>query len=286
MKQKIQTANKGFISTIIAVSLAIILIVLWLALRQAAINFERNVTEAQPISFAGYYFDNVFEEVRGIIGPAALSIEENNTTFRVLVSDTMSKANFSNTLNTYKNYLETNFSSRIHANVSLNTSNITDGTYELMIDRFQYSFNYTNSSSNSIIFSAINGSAGITNYNVNISVSKTRLSRTAFVNNPAGDINVTLTYTDISGTVTETRTLVSNTLATSNITYTDNSTVSINVGSAANPGQLQIIDNSASPVFTFVASFPLNNATRLLPYYNSLLNYTQGDITRVGFLQR
>ncbi len=286
MKQKIQTTNKGFVSTIIAISLAIILIALWLALRQSAINFERNVTEVQPISFAGYYFDGIFEEVRGIIGPAALSIEEDNATFRVLISDTMPKANFSNTLAIYKNYLETNFSSRIHANVSLNTSNITDGTYELMVDRFQYSFNYTNSSSNSIIFSAISGSAGITNYDVNISISKTRLSRTAFVNNPAGDINVTLTYTDSSGTVTETRTLMSNTLATSSITYTDNSTVGINVGSVASPGQLQITDNSASPAFTFVASFTLNNATRLFPYYNSLLNYTQGNVARVGFVQR
>ncbi|MBS3067221.1 hypothetical protein J4450_00845 [Candidatus Micrarchaeota archaeon] len=278
--------KNGFITSIITVSFLAILILLWLSLHKAAINFESSITEPQPLSFVGYFFDNVFEETRRIIGPSTLLFEESNTTFRIVIGDSMAKANFTTSLANYRAYVETNFSSKLHANASFNTTNITDGRYELLIDRFQYTFNYTNSSADSIMFGASSGAAGITNYDINVTVTKSRLARVPFTNNPLGDINVTLIYIDNSGTVTETRTLLSTTLSTSSITYTDNSTVAINIGSSSNPGLLEITDGSASPTFIFVASFPLLNTTRLLANYNALLNYTQGDITRVGYAQR
>ncbi len=276
----------GFITSIITISFLAILILLWLSLHKAAIDFESNITEPQPLSFVGYFFDNVFEETRRVIGPSTLLLEESNATFRIVVGDSMAKTNFTASLTNYRTYVETNLSSRLHANASFNTTNITDGRYELLIDRFQYTFNYTNASGNEITFGAGSGSAGITNYDINITVMKSRLTRVPFTNNPLGDMNVTLIYTDNSGTVTETRTLLSSTLSTSSITYTDNSSVAINIGSSNSPGLLNIIDAGSSPTYIFVASFPLSNTTRFLASYNALLNYTQGDIARVGYLQR
>lgn len=274
--------KKGFISTIIAISLAAILIMLWSSLHQAAIRFEDSITGPRPISYIGYLFDDTFEEIQGIIGPAVLLLEESNATFRIAISDSMPKQNFSAALSAYRDYMETTLAPRMHANLSFNLSNITDGRYELMISRFQYSFNYTNATSNSAMFSG----TGIGTYEINISVSKTRANRNAFVNDPAGDINVTLVYSDSSGTVTETRTLNSGALSTSSITYTDNSSISINIGSAGSPGLLEITDNSASPSFAFAASFELNSTTDLSPAYESLLKYIQGGIIRISIIRR
>ena len=279
--------KKAFIASITAIGLAAILILLWLALQNTSIAYEKNMTEAQPLAYTGYYFDNIFGGIQTIIGPTTLSLGQNDTSFSIMIGDTMGKANFTTGITNYKNLVETNFSARAHANITINISNITDGRYEMMIDRFQYVYNYTNSSSNEILFGAVNGTiANITYYQINVTTSKSRALRIPFLPSVAGDIIVTLLYNDNNGTDTEVTTLDSTILSVSSILYTDNTSININVGNPTSPGQLQITDFGVSPIFSFTASFPLDNKTTLSPSYQALLNYTQGKITRIGVAQR
>src|SRR3989338_10148050 len=121
MKGKLQ--SKAFIATIIATSLATILLLLWISVNQASAQFERTVSEPQPLSYSGYFFNNVFNEIKGIVGPTTLLLEENNTNFKIVISDSLPK-NFNASMQSYRTYLESNVSALLHANVSLNTSNI------------------------------------------------------------------------------------------------------------------------------------------------------------------
>ena len=279
--------QKGFIASIIAMSLVAILVLLWIQLQVAALEFESTITSSQPIIYPRYYFDNVFNDVRSIAGPSTLSLVETNTSFSIVIGEKLPKANFTGQLDTYKNFLEATFSATAHANFSANFSNLTDGTYELSIGNLQFSLNYTNQSANSLSFGPANSSGiNITRYDINVTVSKYRASRTQFVDNPAGDLNITLIYSDLNGTVAETKLLNSNAVSSSRVTYTDGSFVDINIGSPAKKALFYVADNAASPAFVFVATLSLNESVDLRPGYLALLNYTQSSVSRIALVQR
>jgi len=296
IKQKYQQTKQknkqAFIASIIAVSLSLLLLTIWVILNTSSLIFEKNLSDIQPITFSSFIFDDVGSELESIVGPA-FTLEETNVSVKISISDKLPKQNFTGLLSNYKTYLETNFSNNIHANLSANFSNLTDGALELFFlnNGYQYRNNYTDNDtdnkSNSIIFQSISAT-NATYYEVNFTVLKFRNIISSFISDPTGDINVTVRASDLNDTYLESATINSTLVNTFKVNYTDGSDVSLTIGRVANTdGGLQLIDNDASPEFSFVVILPLQDAqTRLVSTYNAMLNYSQGKVSKVAMIEK
>lgn len=292
--QETKQKNKGaFIASIIAVSLSLLLLTIWVILNASSLIFEKNLSDIQPITFSSFIFDDVRSDLESIVGPV-FNLEETNISIKISISDHLPKQNFTSLLSNYTNYLQTNFSNNIHANLSANFSNLTDGTIELFFlnNKYRYINNYTdndtNNQSNSIIFQGISSPTNATYYEVNITVLKFRNNISSFISDPSGDINVTVRSSDLNDTYSETAILNSTLVNTFRVNYTDSSNIVLIIGRVANTdGGLQIIDNNTAPEFSFAVTLPLQDSqTRLVSTYNAMLNYSQGKVSKVAMIEK
>lgn len=281
-------SKKGFVTSLVAGGLILLLIILVSLLHNSYLESERAMKISQPIIYSKFFFNDVFFDVNKIVGPN-LTINEQNATLRIRVSDTLPKANFSNDLEKYREFIENNFSSTIHANVSANFSEIEDGTLELfLLDGYLYNHSYVGD--NEVLFGTTenNGKTNAIHYEINITVQRYRQSIQSFSWSPIGDMNVTITYTDKNGTVQSEGLLHSSLENTFKATLVSNDTRTIEISLGKinqREGAFWIKDSDASAVFSFLVELPLNNASVPASYqYNSILNYTQGNITNNGLV--
>ncbi|MDO8553277.1 MAG: hypothetical protein Q7S22_00590 [Candidatus Micrarchaeota archaeon] len=281
---------KAFIASILAITMCVILITFWSAIAGASVDFERSISSTTPLSYASSLFDSVGNDVNILIGPNA-TIVKNNQTIVFSVNEQLPKSNFSATLSAYNTFLQNNITGVSHTNVSLNFSNVIDGAVAVTIfGNLQYLLNYTNSSSNEVLFQGLNSSSktNVTVYNISISVSKFRQSISPFSFDPSGDISVLLKYTDYNGTDTQTGNLSSTVANSFSIKYVNNETVTILLGKSGNrEGILFITDNLASPIIDINVSLPLQDIEKKASMvYNIPMNYSQGKIFKNAQIEK
>jgi hypothetical protein len=170
-----------------------------------------------------------------------------------------------------------------HSDISLNFTNISDGTIRAFINE---DYIYTNNHViPEIIFTSEND-MGTTSYEINFSITKIRTNMTHFVSDPGGDIEVVIYYTDLNSSEVETATLNSDEDNVLTINYQDESTIEIAIGEHdGSDGSLRISSSTYNTVaiVQFAAVLPPINESKKLGYaYDGTIEYVQGDIMKVG----
>ncbi len=277
----------AFVSSLTAIVFITLMVLLWNIVQQSAIAFEETITDVLPIASSGYIFENVFEEVNKIMGPS-IAIDSNNVSFIFSFSQRIPVSNISANMSVYQNFLALNYSSRLHANLSGNFSNITDGTIDLIVmNDYRYWINNSVVNVTEILFNKLdNQSTDVTRYDINITNTLVRQSVTDFVFDPSGDMNVSVTYSDNNGTTTSSGLLRSGVSNTFSIRDSANQTTNITLGSVGvQIGALRIID-TAGTAYNISFRIPVNASKRLSIGYEALLNYSQAQVTKVGLIQK
>ncbi|MBI5046883.1 hypothetical protein HZC07_04090 [Candidatus Micrarchaeota archaeon] len=207
----------------------------------------------------------------------------------IKITDNIPKPNITGNLSGYKNFIENSIANHSNSNITLNLSNFTGATnlteVKITIDK---DYIYTNNKTSGEMFFTANGGTNATNYDINITILKTRTNMTALTFNASGDMNVSMRYTDNNGTDTEIGTVNSNAANTMTVNYNDGSSATFTIGlKNGNRGSLWIKLTNSNGTTSFAVTVPKLNETKKLGYeYDATLNYTQGPVNIVRRIGR
>lgn len=285
---KFKKYRTGFVMSLVAVSLILLLVLLSTSLHDSYLSLERALTEPQALMYASTLFDDVGYDINELIGPEITITERDNSTI-ILISDSLPKGNFSSKLSTYENFLENGFEPEIHAEVNANFSNLTNGLLSIYInEEYLYQNNY--SGDNEIIFKNNSKDVVPLSYEIDITILEVRKSVTDFEwdDGEPGVMNVTLEYTDLNGTEILNGQLNPNELNYLKIEYEgNNKQVEIRIGEFDNSeGSFKMKEQNITVSFSLQVEVLKNTSRRIGYEYDATLNYTQGDIYKSGYIRR
>ncbi|MBU0532414.1 hypothetical protein KKB44_02880 [Candidatus Micrarchaeota archaeon] len=260
--------KKGFVITIATVALITLLVMLATALHNSYLNMERALLEPQPLMYAAFLSDSIANDVNSIVGPE-ISFVETNTSMIITIEDIIPKENVSGELSNYENFVDAMMT---NAQLDLNFSNMSS----TMIINEDY---YYETEEEAMLFTSSPATDAI-EYQINVSVFGTRTNYTGFAFNESGDLNVSLRYTDLSGTITESGAIFSNQLNRFEVYYGNESFVYIDVGDVGGgDGSLQITTQNAGASFRWNVMLPLPEEDNRIGYqYDATVDYVQDNI--------
>ncbi len=266
---------RGFAITLVAVSMIAILLILSVSLRGSYLSMERALTEPQPLLYASFMFDTVANDVRSIVGPN-MTFYPANDSFGIRFVDTVPSRNFSSGLAAYESFLEGTMANETHASIDVNLSMLTPEDSAVVIND---DYTYSHENGDTMLFTSA-GSTGATYYDINITVVEARLNVTHLTFNPGGDMNVTLRYNDLNGTVTESGTLNSNVENVFYVNYTDGGELRVEIGKAdGSDGGLLVKAEDVDAYLIFFVALPPPDETKSIGYeYDATMDYVQGDM--------
>ena len=85
---------KGFVITILSISLIMILVTLIFSLQNAQLSTERALIEPLPLMYGSAISDNVAYQLNSVVGPS-ISANESNSSTILSVNDTLQPYNYS-----------------------------------------------------------------------------------------------------------------------------------------------------------------------------------------------
>ncbi len=277
---------RAFVLTLITVSLMSLLVLTWISFQESAVRFEGNSLRPQSLAFSRIVFEAVFDELHRIAGPD-FSTSPTNTTVMVFFNDTLPKPNITAELDLLDNFIEANYSRRIHANLSLDLTNLTDNSVDFILSGHYVHRTNSSTGASTVEFYSLNGAqSGVTRYDINVTTLLVRQSVTSFSWDPTGDINVSLTYSDSNGSVTLTGLLRNGTTNTFSILYANNQTTNVTIGALGTKRGALLIGDTAGTAYSLAVHLPFNMSQHLTYGYEASLNYTQGVISKYGRVER
>jgi hypothetical protein len=271
---------KGYVITILSVSLIMILVTLSLSLRSAYLSTERALIAPLPLTYAGFLMDSVAYQLNSAIGPQ-IGINESNSSTIISINDTLASMNQSANITAYGAFLSSQVANTTASSITTNFTNISSGITRLYIDQnYVYTNNFT---SNEMLFTAPGGT-NATVYNVSFTTSGVRSAVAPMTFNASGNLNVTLSYTDSNGTGTETGIVSGNQTNQLIVTYANGSTITVTVGlKNGNSSSLDILANGINATISWNATLPpLSTSTEPGYAYDAIINYTQGQVSWIG----
>jgi hypothetical protein len=269
--------RKGFVITILSVSLVVILLLLVMSLRNAQLATERALLEPLPLTYGAALLDNIAVEFNALVGPE-LQIGKANQSTIINIRDTIQTYNFSAEIAGYSSFLSSEVAGRSVSNITANFSNFTGGSISLYLNG---NYTYTNNHKETQIAFTRKGGTGAKVYNASFAVTAIRNNVTHFNFNSSGNLNVTVTYADLNGTVVESGALFSNQSNTFRVTYVDGSVLTMTIGNLnGNEGSLQIGTTGIRSDFEFTTILPpMNPYEKLGYYYDARISYRQGPVS-------
>jgi hypothetical protein len=269
---------RGYVITILSVSLIMILIALAMSLRSAYLSTERALIEPLPLTYAAFLLDDAAYEFNSIVGPQ-IGIAESNSSIVVSINDTLHTYNHSADIATYGAFLSGEVANITVSSISANFTNITGGTMRVFIDEdYVYTNNHT---SRGMLFTR-SGGTNATSYNISFTVAGVRGNVAHMAFNASGNLNVTIAYTDWNGTGTETGTVFAGQANTFSVTYANGSGVTVGVGmNAGNSSSLWLQGQGIDANVSLSAVLPRLNASKERGYaYDATVDYTQGRVSK------
>jgi len=269
---------RGFVITILSVTLIVILVVLAISLRNAQLSTERGLIEPLPLTYAAFLLDDVGYEFNSLIGPA-IKLDERNDSTILIISDSLHDYNHSADMIRYGDFLASEVAAQTSSNISANLTNITSGTITLYIDEdYVYTNNHT---INESIFTR-DGGTGATDYSVNLTVTAVRSNITHMPFNSSGTMNVTIQYTDLNGTGIEQGSVFPNVRTTLELDYAGGGIVYVTVGpQGGNSGSLLLQARGIGADVSWSAKLPAINSSKRLGYqYDATIDYYQGAVSK------
>ncbi len=197
-------ARKGFVLSLVAVLFVMLLVLMAATMANEYAESQRVEAAPVPNSFASASLDNVGRLTADLLLPSA-SVAEDDSGATVSVSDALPRQVSQAQLSGLQYYAEGELADSQHANITVNTSQVENGSLDLRImDNFALQSTINNSPA-MVFRSMANGSStNATGYNVTIYVDDYDSSITEFTNDPSGTVNATLSYSDRNGTVVDT----------------------------------------------------------------------------------
>ncbi|MFH1521027.1 MAG: hypothetical protein ABID61_05260 [Candidatus Micrarchaeota archaeon] len=270
---------KGFVITILSVSLIMILIMLAISFRNVQLSTERVIIEPLPLIYAAFLQDDIGYEFNSIVGPQ-LDFDEKNDSMIITVNDQLRDYNYSAEISAYERFLIGEVASRTASNISTNFTNLTDGTIKLFINE---DYIYTNNhSKNESVFTRNEGT-GATSYDINVIITAIRENVTHMEFNDSGTLNVTISYTDLNGTVIEEGKLFPDQSNTLKIDYVGSKSMTIKIGPEdGNDGSLTMKSTGITANVAWTVVLPPLDANKKFGYeYDGYVQYIQGPVSLV-----
>lgn len=270
---------RGFVVTILSVSLIMLLIILVISFRNAQLSTERGIIEPLPLIYAAFLQDNIGHEFNSIVGPE-LELEQKNDSMVITVNDRLQDYDYSAEIFAYESFLIGEVASRTASNISTNFTNLTNGSIKLFINEdYAYANNH---SKNESIFTG-DGGTGATSYDINITITAIRGNITYMEFNDSGTLNVTIRYTDLNGTGIEEGKIFPDQSNTLKIEYAGDKSMTITIGPKdGNDGSLVMkSDGIAADVEWTVVLPPLDGNKKQGYEYDGYVQYIQGPVTLV-----
>jgi len=226
-------SRRGFVFSIIAVSFMLLLMVLATVAASQYMESERLLAAPLPLIYSAATLDNVGHELADAVLPVA-SVTPSNDSVRVLIADSVPRPDSGYELASIKSFAEGGLAQSLHATISVNTSEVDNGSLSLkVLDGFAYG-NSLNGTSEVFFTPLENGTAsGAANYSITISTDEFRDSESFFTWDTAedttGDMNVTLVYSDMNGTFTDSGMLRPDIANRMTMTYDENGTEQMDI---------------------------------------------------------
>lgn len=262
---------RGFVVTIISVALATILFTLTSTLYENFNSMQRALITPHALTYGAYLFDDVGHDLTEITGNRILLGQENGSV-SLVVGCSVPGNNYTHELEEYEDYLENSFAARTNAVIDANFSNMSEGTLVMDISGYEYENRYDRGE---MYF----GGTGANDYVINASVFKKRGNITQ-MNSTAGDLNVSIRYTDLNGSIVQTVAIKSNESNVFRADYGANEYVEIRVGrNRGHDGTILIIADNAEADVSWSASLP-EPAGRVGYSFDATMSYSQGGISK------
>jgi hypothetical protein len=267
---------KGFAITLVSLSLIMLLVVFAGSLRNNYLSMERALLKPQPLIYASFIFESVAQDVNSIAGPE-MEVLHSNDSRTIYLADTLPGANLSDILSEYENYLEGEFANKTHAAIDANLTNLSSGKVSVLIDE---KYIYERDSPNEEALFSATGDTEALSYSINIAIDKERQNLTLFNFTESGDLNVSLIYTDLNGTISESGKLLSSDFNRMEVIFADGGSFYLDIGrKSGSDGSLWMRVDNATAIFEFDALLPPIESSEKKGFtYDATLDYVQGDI--------
>jgi hypothetical protein len=269
---------RGFVITVLSVSLIMILVVLATTLSNTQLSTDRALKDPLPLIYAAFLLDDIGHDFNEIAGPVIVQ-NETNSSLMLSVSDTLGGYNDSWAISQYGVFLSNEVASRTASNISTNLTNLTGGVITLFIDD---NYSYVNDNTiNETIFTKVGGT-NASAYFINATVTSVRANVTPMTFNANGTLNVSILVTDINGTYSASGKVLPNQQNTLRIYYVGGGSLVITVGSQnGNSGSLLMQAAGTSAVTSWAAALQPVNANNRIGYeYNATIDYVQGNVEK------
>lgn len=296
---------RGFITTLIAIALALLFVSLIGILKYSETQFEANQLRYQSLVNAEVAFEEIAEDLHDVVG-IEIQMTEYNDSIHIIFQDSFPAQNHSDELLDYQAFVENTTASSLHANLSLNISELIDDRLEIIFfdnsgdeeDGYIYWVNYT---ANQTLFTILGDWEVVANYSGNITVPLTReLLDDSDIEWETGDdrtISYNLRYRDNNGTVTWNGLMDEEDLQKIEIDYTNGQHLTIWLGDIEDRFETHagwdieeagiVFEGSAAGNFSILAVHPMIQPEQRIGYrYNAHLIYQQGNATKAGYPYR
>ena len=289
---------KGFVSTLIAIALGLLLATFIAILQSSQDEFEINQLRYQSLANARTAFEEAAEDLHDIVG-TDIHLQENDAALFIRFQDTFPPANLSDALDRYAIFLQTSASANRHANMSLNVTSLSDGRAEILFfeDQFVYWKDYA---ANRTVASPLSGGSSAYNYSGNLTVPLVRASLDqsglTWVVNASDGTYIDIDYSDSNGSLGWAGYIDPTRLQRIRILYDNNQTLDVYFGAMdlfeANssfnldtPGF--VLEGSAPATFSIIATRPpLTPNQKWGARYNTWFTYRQDNTTKSGYVVR
>jgi hypothetical protein len=274
---------KGFVITLISVSLIMIIVLLAITVHNEQLKARRAVIEPLPLLYSAFYFDSVAIGLNEVVGPRMVLLQSNNST-TISITDTLESENHSLELDSFETFISTEIATRTQSNISLNFTNISQGVNRVFINE---DYNYTNSHiDNESVFTRKGGVPG-RSYIFEYTIGAVRTNSTPMTLLDNATANITIIYTDLNGTVNHTGSINIDQSNVEIINYGENCQIRIEVGPIlGNGGSYSVKSSNCEVEYSATMELDQISFEKKLGYqYDAIMNYTQGKvskITRIG----
>ncbi len=271
---------RGFVITMISVSLLLVLLALALSLHNSQNATERELIEPLPLSYASFILDDAAGEFNSIVGPD-MAFNETNESMSISVADTIDPYNHSSEISMYKAFLENEVADSMASNITTNFTNITGGTVKVFMDQ---DYIYQNDHGNSEVIFTRNGGTNASSYDISFAVYSIRQNVTHMVFNQSGTMNITIHYTDLNGTDTEEGAIFPDRYNVFEVDYANGTRFVVSAGLYnTNPGSLRMKSYGVWAENSWTVALPRLDPSIKRGYeYDATITYSQGslDVTR------
>jgi len=267
---------RGFVITMMSMSLILILMALSMSLRSNHDATERVLMEPLPLIYAAFLLDDTAYEFNSIIGPE-IAFNETNESLSISVKDTLHAYNHSSDISAYSAFLGSELALSTESNITTNFTNMTGGTVRVFLDE---DYEYVNDHTNSEITFTKDGGTGADSYDISFAVYSLRQNVTHMAFNESGTLNVTIHYTDLNGTDTEEGSVFPNDYNVFEVQYPNGTRFVVNAGLVGgNPASMRLKTYGTWAEVSWTADLPPLNETIKRGYeYDASIDYSQGPV--------